>query len=460
MKRFTPTSSLISFVSVGMLGMLGMLGMTWPATAAAQVPGPPPITKPKPDPPPPKDPPPKDPVQPPGPTQPPAGPPKPSAPKETFSKAVIARVEAAKKEAPKLSKYGDALSAADLLEQAYLLIPEPELAFQIGQTAHRAKDCARAQAYYDRFLATAELADPAMVQLAQKHVNELRTFECPARTPEDDAALAETLSRRAVSLATEQDWLGAAIGYANAHALAPSRALLAYETGVASWKAHECGAAVSYFYHFVATADPRQHGKELKQSAKYINDSEAGKCQPQSSAAKADQARALYDQGQTREFAHDYLGAAGKYERAFELLPDNVVLAFRAAETLWIAQRCAEAQPHYRAFVAQATDPRFEEDRAKSENILARIDAHGCPAALSNTSTSGKPPVTSDGSQDPAPGDDGGGPPPIESGSSVACSIGVDEPANRGFGGGFGATAFGLIVLGLLRRRRASTIAG
>jgi tetratricopeptide (TPR) repeat protein len=456
MKRLQPTVSLGSLVIVIALG--------WPSSVAAQVPGPPPLPK-QPDPvkEPAKDPvkdPVKDPAKDPAKDPTPTGPPKAvEQTKPTFSKAQIARVEAAQKEAAKLAKAGDWWSAAELLEQAFIVMPDPELAFKVGEAAQRAKDCPRAQIYYDSFLESAELAPAAMVQAAQKGVNELRTFDCPARTTSDDAALAETLSKRALSLTNEQDWLGAALGYARAYQLAPTRPLLAYEVGVASWKAHECGDAVSYFYHFVATADPRVHAKELKQSGKYIDDSEAGKCQPWTADTKAEQARGLYDQGQTREFAHDYLGAAGKYARAFELLPGNSALAFRAAENLWTAHHCAEAEVHYRAFVAQATGGGDSKDRAKSESILARIDTHGCPAALWNTSVNAAQPDTS-GDSGPGPDThDGvdGGPPPVGGGGggSVACSVRGPDADRGGFGAG--VTGLGLLLLSLVRRRRGST---
>src|SRR5690606_21683623 len=160
---------------------------------------------------------------------------------------------------------------------------------------------------------------------------------------------------------------------------------LAYEIAVASWKGHECRGAVDYFNHFLGVADPRKHSRQIRESNKYITKAEDGECQAWSGTARDGQARDLYTQAQNRELALDYVGAAGKYERAYGLLPDNHALSFRIAESYWGAQRCSEAEPHYRTFVAKADDSRFVDDIGKAERILGRIAAHGCPNALWNS---------------------------------------------------------------------------
>lgn len=412
----------------------------WPASAAAQVPGPPPLP-PKEEPKPKPTPTPTDP----GPTQQaepepqPKGPP-PASEKPAFSKEAVARVEAIQKEAEKYRRYGDHLTAADMLEQAYLLIPDPNLAYRIGDAAHKAKDCARALRYYETFLDGSEFADSTMIKAAQKGANELRTFDCPPRTPDDENALVTTLVADAQRLTKEKDVLGAAFNYARAYQAVPTRPVLAYEVGVAAWNAHLCGDAVSYFYHFIDVADPRANARELKQARKYIDDSEAGKCQPWTDAARSQHARELFDQGQTHEFGLDYLGAAGKYARAYEVLPANVVIAYQAAEMYWRANWCAQAEPLFRNFVANADD-RFAKERAESESILARIDAHGCPTALWNKDVSGV--RSGDGSND---GGTQEGPPPVKpkGNSTVACTM-VDEP-----GRGWGATGLVIVMFGMM----------
>jgi MYXO-CTERM domain-containing protein len=456
MKRMRTTSRITALASATLLGSLGSLAM-WPSSVLAQVPGPPPSSKP--------------PVEPepkpaeskpaeakpaeanpaesePAPKGPPKADPRPSGPPQEL----LDRVASLRKQAASVEKHRDWLTVADLLEQAYFLLPDPELAYRIGEAAREAKDCARAGSYYREFLNASEFAEPAQVQNAQKRLNELDTFECPARTPEDDAAMAETLALHAKQLAAEKDFLGAALDYAHAAELDPKRPLLAYEVGVASWNAHACGDAVSWLYHFRELPEAKPHAKEIKQTGKYIDESEGGKCVEWTEKARSEHARMLYEQGQTLEFARDYTGAAGKYERAFEVLPSNVVLAFRAAEMSWSAQHCAEAEPYYRAFVAAATDARHDAARGKSQSILARIDAHGCPTAI--WKTEGGAPI--DGGHDGTSSETGGGdqgPPPIEGGgSTVACSINGSGMSSESRGW---PAALGLLLLALVRRRRA-----
>jgi tetratricopeptide (TPR) repeat protein len=345
MKRMRATSpSAARFISFGSLAMVGMFAM-WPSTVLAQVPAPktggpeagdPKSGDPKSGDPKSGDPEAADPkAADPKPEERPSGPPKagplPSGP----SKEILDRVAALEKEATAISKHKDWLTVADLLEQAYFLVSDPDLAYRIGEAAREGKDCVRAGVYYREFLDAAEFAEPAQVQNAQKRLNQLDTFECPARTPEDDAAMAETLVRHAKQLADEKDFLGSAIEYARATELDPKRPLLAYEVGVASWNAHACSDAVSWFFHFRDLPEAKAHAKEIKQSSKYIDDSELGKCAQWTEQARSDHALLLYEQGQNLEFARDYLGAAGKYERAYEILPSNIVLAFRAAEMSW-----------------------------------------------------------------------------------------------------------------------------
>jgi MYXO-CTERM domain-containing protein len=445
MKRMRATSRI---TALGV--MLGSLALSmWSSDALAQVPPPPPI--PKPVEPKPAEPEPKPAEPEPKPVEPEPKPAEPTSetPKAEPPSGPLDRVAALRKQAATISRHGDWLTVANLLEQAYVLQPNPDLAYRIGEAARDAKDCARAGAYYREFLAAAANADPALVQNAQQRLNELDAFECPVRTPEDDAATAQTLALRAKQLADEKDFLGAAIDYARAAQLDPKRPLLAYEVGVASWNAYACSDAVSWLYHFRELPDAKPHAKELKQTGKYINDSEAGKCPQWTEQARSEHARMLYEQGQTLEFAYDHLGAAGKYERAFEVLPSNVVLAFRAAENLWSARHCAEAEPYYRAFVAAATDARHDDARGKSQAILARIDAHGCPLAMSKGEAS--EPVD-DGSDAIGSGGADQGPPPIEGGgSTVACSI--SESGETGETRGWPA-ALGLLLLALVRRRR------
>jgi tetratricopeptide (TPR) repeat protein len=449
MRATSPVGKQVATLGAAVLVSAALLG-TWPSAALAQVPAP----KPQPAAPQPVEPAPNpqpaaaQPVEPEPEVQPqPSGPPK-AEPKSGPPQDVLDRVEALRKQATTIEKHGDWLTVADLLEEAYFLLPDPDLAYRLGEAARKAKDCARSGTYYREFLDASEFASAAQIQNARKRLDELETFECPARTAEDDAALAETFARHAKQLADQKDSLGAALDYARAAQLDPKRALLAYEVGVASWNAHACGDAVSWFYHFRELPQAKSHAKELKQSSKYIDESEQGKCVPWTEQARSEHARMLYEQGQTLEYARDYLNAAGKYERAFEVLPSNIVLAFRAAEMSWSARRCAEAEPHYRAFVAVATDARHDKARRKSETMLARIDAHGCPTAM--WKTEGGAPIE-DGDDDVSSATDGGGdqgPPPIENGggNTVACSI---DDSRGGLGVGIG-----LLLLALVRRRR------
>jgi len=373
---------------------------------------------------------------------------------------IARRVKLLEADAAAMGKRGDWMSAANTLEEAFILDPDNwGIAFKLGDAATRAKDCPRARLYFERFTKN---ADPGQyldkIQAAKRALGELQTFECPPRSPEEEALVAETLSLKAKDLGAQGDWTGAAMKYRQAYLHVPSDPLLAFEVGVAAWKAQACGDALGYFYHFIDVADPNKHRRQIGEANRYIDKAETGGCQPLKQAELDKRARDLYAQGQELELALDYVGAAGKYERAYELLPDNYSLDFRIAEAYWSAQYCGEAEPHYRNFVAKADDVRFMEELSKSQAVVARIDAHGCPAALwtavgGSTDAAGSTAGTggdASGGASPASGGDaqpspsGGG-----GGGAAHCSVADDQrPA--------GAIGLALLVLaGLLRRRKA-----
>lgn len=372
---------------------------------------------------------------------------------------IARRVKQLDAEAAAMGKRGDWLSAANAYEEAYTLDPENwGIAFKVGDAATRAKDCARAQTYFERF---SQYASPSefldKIQAAKRALGELQTFECPARTPQEEALVAETLVLKAKSLGAEGDWTGAAVTYLSAYRYVPGDPTFAFEVAVAAWKAQACTDAVSYFYYFLDVADPNKYRKQIGEANRYIDKSESGECVPLAGTDADARARALYTQGQELELALDYLGAAGKYERAYELLPANHSLGFRAAESYWAAQRCKEADPHYRNFVGKADAGKFANEVAKSQGIVARIDAHGCPNALWNeagaavsstsggggggasTAGGGAAPAAAGGEEPPASGGGGGG--------SAHCSVGEDSrPA--------GAIGLALLVIAAVFRRR------
>jgi MYXO-CTERM domain-containing protein len=364
---------------------------------------------------------------------------------------IAARVRTLETSAAAMGGRGDWLSAANAYEEAYVLTPGNQLlAFKIGNAAVKAKDCTRAQTYFARFVQFGDGdANPNEYQAAKKAMGELKTFACPARTPEDEAALAQTLSLKAQSLGAEGDWGGAALEYARAYQVAPQQHVLAHQVGVASWNAHACGDALGYFEHFNAVGDAKANRKQLREATKYIADAEAGVCKPEEAAQKDALARDLYSQAQSLELALDFVTAAGKYERAYELLPNNHAFAFRIAESFWGGQHCEDAEPHYRAFASFATDPRYAEDLTRTRSILARIDAHGCPNALWNAGAAGTATTatTSDTAAPASGGGDEAPPATAEGGGGAAnCSI-TDEGSNGGW-------LFGLLILGAMLRRR------
>ena len=371
---------------------------------------------------------------------------------------IAARIQSLELNAVAMGKYGDWWSAADALEEALRLAPENHLfAFKIGESARKAKDCKRAQAYFNRFLEHADPnLNPTEIQLAKKALGELKTFDCPVRNLVDETAAAETQKREANILKGEGDWGGAALHYAMAFQQTPADVLLAYEVGVAAWKAHACSDAVRYFYRVIELGDPKTQRKQIQDSDKYIARAEAGECKPVPAAEADTLARTLYDQAQTLELALDFLGAAGKYERAYELLPNNHAFAFRIAESYWAGQYCESAKLSYQRFSAAATDPRYAEEWQKSKEILGRIATHGCPKALWNTSISsaaaatvGKPPTALGSGSGAEPAPEAKPPETAEGGGGSAnCSVHDRAPA--------GGMALGLFVLACVIRRRRS----
>jgi MYXO-CTERM domain-containing protein len=329
----------------------------------------------------------------------------------------------------------DWLTTADAFEEAYVLKPTDQLlAFLAGEAAAKAKDCARAQPYLERFIeygdATANADEMAQ---AKKSLGELKAFECPARTPEDEAARAETLALQAEALGSEDDWSGAAGNYAVAYQLDPENHLYAYQVAISSWNAHECSDATSYFTHFSSVAASRSEKAKVRSAGKYLERAAGGECEAWNASERDGHARSLYAQGQALEEQLDFAGAVGKYQRAYLMLPDNHALAWRIAATEWKATHCEPADKYARIFVSNASpdDTRVADDIPAAQGIIAKVDVHGCPDALWAT---GDTPAN------------GGGelPPPVP--KKGLCSLDPDS-------GSLPAT-LGLFVLASLGRRR------
>lgn len=358
------------------------------------------------------------------------------------------RVAALRTIAKTVSKYGDWLSATEAYEEALALTPDdPSLSFAAGNAAMKAKDCPRARQHFDRYLRF-DGTELAQRQAVEKSLGEIRTFDCPSRTPEDEAAVAQTLRLKAETFAKEHDFGGAALMYALAYQRKPEEPTLAYETGVAAWKARACGDAVSYFYHFLTVADTRAHRKQVGQSNRYIEQSEIGECRPLPSSEGEQQARSLYAQAQELAQKLDYGGAVGKYERAYALLPDNHAFELRIAETYTAAGNCGQAVEHYRGFLAKASDPRFAADVAQSKQILGNLESSGCASGGSGAGVgmAGTDSGTADGA---TAGADAGGPPALPAkGGKAGCSVGSEHSG--------GALPLGLLVLAWAGRRRRS----
>ncbi|PRQ02833.1 hypothetical protein ENSA5_20100 [Enhygromyxa salina] len=393
-------------------------------------------------------------------------PPKGAATPSFPPQAVAARVAKLQQLGNAAAARGDWLSAADAFEEAYVLAPDDlTLAFKTGDAAAKAKDCTRAQLYLERFT---QFGDQTMfapeIAASTKTLGELKTFECPARTPEDEAARAATLVLEAEILGKEDDWGGAAANYAMAYQLDPEDAKLAFEVAVASWNSRECGDASTYFSHFASVADPRAHRSQLRETKRYQEEAEMGMCPTWGPGEKETHARDLYTQAQSRELELDFQAAISKYERAYYLLPTNHALAFRIGDSAWKAQLCEQAAANFRTFVTNAdpADPRHSTDIQTAKGILAKVDSLGCPNALYGEATAATATAADEGDGAVEAGGGAGGagdeqPPPSGEGagasagggtSTVACSV-TDDSAPAG------ALTFGLLMLaGLGRARR------
>src|SRR5690606_18587477 len=121
-----------------------------------------------------------------------------------------ARVAQLAKIAKETSGRADWLSAADAYEESYVLKPGDQLlAYQAGAAAAQASDCDRARTYLGRYVEYGDAsANATEMAAAKKSLGELKAFECPARTPEQIAARAETLALRAEALGESRDWGG------------------------------------------------------------------------------------------------------------------------------------------------------------------------------------------------------------------------------------------------------------
>jgi tetratricopeptide (TPR) repeat protein len=328
-----------------------------------------------------------------------------------------ARIEVLEGEAARAAGRGDHLTAADRFEEAYYLDSGRHiLAFRIGQAAWKAKDCKRATEYLDHFSKVGTTEHARELNQTTDILRELRTFECPARTPEDEAAVAATLTEEATALGAEEDWGGAAAKYAAAYQRLPDDHSFAYHVAVASWNSHECGDAETYLRHFVQVGDPKRHRKELKDARRKIEQLEAGQCPAFGPGEKDRYARFLFMQAQDCEKALDYRDAVGKYERAYFLLPDNHAFAWRIADAAWRGFDCETAGNYARKFISVGTDPRYAADVAQAQRIVGKVDQHGCPNALWAADPGGAPAG--------APSAGESGPPPSgEQGGAASCSV-------------------------------------
>jgi MYXO-CTERM domain-containing protein len=368
--------------------------------------------------------------------------------------AVQARIAKLQRIAKETGDRGDWKSAADAFEEAYILAPENlGMAYKTGDAAAKAKDCDRARQYLERFT---QGADPTMfapeLAIGNKTLGELKTFECPPRTPQDEAAYAKSLALEAEVLGKEGDWGGAATNYAIAYQLDPATHVYAFQVAVASWNSRECNDAATYFAYFASVADPKANRAQLKETKKYQEEAGASMCPVWAVGEKETLARDLYAQGQARDLELDFKGAIGKYERAYYLLPTNHALAFRIGESAWKAQLCERAGQSYTTYVSNVdgNDARFANDVKIAKANLAKIDSAGCPNALWGAAPAASGGTTTDtggggagGAGDEVPPESGGG-----GGGSVACT--VTQPS-----GPAGVIGLGLLaVAGLLRRRR------
>ncbi|WP_146157261.1 MYXO-CTERM sorting domain-containing protein [Enhygromyxa salina] len=370
--------------------------------------------------------------------------------------AVTARIAKLQKIGKEAADRGDWLSAADAFEEAYVLAPDNlVLAYKTGDAAAKAKDCERARINLERFVQYGDqtLFAPELA-LANKTLGELKTFECPPRTPADEAALAGTLVKRAEELGKQEDWGGAATTYALAYQLTPEDHALAFQVAVASWNSRECADADTYFAYFLTVGDPKLHRTQLRETKRYQEESAAGMCPKWAVGEKETHARDLYAEAQALDLELDFKAAIGKYERAYYILPTNHALAFRIGDAAWKGQECEQAQAAFSTFTANvdATDPRHSADVKIAKGILARIDSAGCPNALWSSGGAKKPAASDTADVVPDPGGEVGGDerPPKSGGGgggSVACSV-TDQDAPAG------GLAFGLLLLAAAIRRR------
>ena len=222
------------------------------------------------------------------------------------SPTVRARLAELDAEASQVSSHGDWKTAADLYAEAYYLDPGDHLrAFKIGHAAWNAKDCGLATEYLNHFIKYGSRdKNASQMGEAEKIQKELRTFDCPVRTPEDEAALAQTMLEEGRALGEAGDWGGAAASFAAAYQVVPEDHSFAYEVAVASWNAKECGDAGTYFTHFLSVADSKKHRKQIREANKY--QAKIDQCTPMSASEKDRHARDLYSQAQNLEQRLDY----------------------------------------------------------------------------------------------------------------------------------------------------------
>ena len=300
--------------------------------------------------------------------------------------------------------------------------------------------------YGDQTLFAPEIAT------STKTLGELKTFECPQRTPDDSVALAKTLVVTAEGLGAEDDWGGAAALYAQAYQLDPNNHGLAFDVAVASWNSRECADALPYFDHFMAVADPREYRSKLREAKRYKEEASMSMCPTWAPGEKETHARDLYAQAQSLDLALDFKAAIDKYERAYYVLPDNHALTYRIADSAWKAQLCDKASENYRIFVSKVdpADPRYTTDLPIANGIIARVDASGCPNALwsgGGGGAAGAAPVAAAGGAGGAGDENPPASAKAKASGGMACAIGDEAPA-----GGLGFSI--LLLAGLLGQRR------
>ena len=211
---------------------------------------------------------------------------------------------------------------------------------------------------------------------------------------------------------------------------------MAYAAGVASWTARACDDAIVWFEHFRALPGSQAHHEELESALVYLDVARAGECPGWTDEARFQYTLLLQQQGEALEHQFDWLGAAGKYERVFEVESASVWHVSRAAGLLWQARRCADAERDYRAAAAVAPDIFEDDPQLESERVHSITDVHGCPFEPRRNPAVG--PIDTEH------------PPTIERGGAVGCSLGEPISEPHGCHG-----SLGLLLLALVRRRRA-----